>query len=817
MNDKHLKSIIKFQRFIKSKKEIDSDYIKNVIDFPYKIDKFQYDAIKSIEKGQHVLVTAHTSAGKSTIAEYSIAKCASLNQKVIYTSPIKTLSNQKYYDLKRKCSTILKMDSNDIGIMTGDVKINPETSQCIIMTTEILRNKLYKDLKYFEDVGIVIFDEVHYIKDIDRGHVWEESIIMLPSHITIVMLSATISNPEEFANWVQNIKGKKTNLVTTLYRPVPLNFYMFAKTNHSDDQIFSLVTSDKKIDYKNYELVKDHYYKYFKEKYSYKALFNFISEYIHTNRMTPAILFTFSRKNCEVYSKYITTSLIDHSERSEIEKIFNYYTSRNMSENDRYLPQTILIKDNLMKGIGIHHSGLLPLLKEIVEIIFGKGLIKLLFATETFAVGVNMPAKTVIFTELEKFDNYHGKRNLFTDEFLQMSGRAGRRGLDTKGYVIYLPIRPMLEKNELNSIILGNTPRIISKFILDHQLILKSIESENQDTFMIINNSLLNSENNKIINLNNKEIEDLNEKVKTYTIDLNNEEQEIINEYLDELNNTKRVKKKKQKLEMIKNRWKSKSKNFEKILDQLKDKNNLIERINYLSEQNDYIDNSACHEVLKTVNYLYDLNYINYDQDLNINFKNCKFLIKTLNKNNLTYLGIISCQINECNGLLLSQMIKQDIFKSCSEIDIVCILSLFIQDGNKNDEEYLSDKIISLELKKKIKSLNEINNNLCKVSKKYDVYYDFEFNYSFIDYIYLWSSGKDLREIYQKIEEIYENNIDKIYEGNFIKNVIKISNIVREIIDSFTIMNNFEMVEKFSKIDKLLMRGIISSTSIYLT
>ena len=411
--DKELKQIVQIQRLFRDKRIIDREYVKRIIDFPYKIDDFQLKSIESIEKHQHILVTAHTSAGKSTIAEFAIAKCGLTNKKVIYTSPIKTLSNQKYYDLKQKSTTLLNIRPEDIGIMTGDVKINSDNAQCTIMTTEILRNKLYKDITYFDDVDIVVFDEVHYIKDIDRGHVWEEAIIMMPEHITIVMLSATISNPREFADWVQNVKGCKTNLVSTLYRPVPLRFYLFA-----DEQLYPLITPEKKINTNNYNTVKKFYTKYYKDKYSPKALFNELSSYLHIEMSLPAILFCFSRKNCEIYSKYITLTLNTHEERSEIEHIFNKHVTKNMSASDRNLPQTLLIKSNLMKGIGIHHSGLLPLLKEIIEILFSKGLIKILFATETFAVGVNMPAKTVIFTELEKYDSYHGRRNLFTDEFL---------------------------------------------------------------------------------------------------------------------------------------------------------------------------------------------------------------------------------------------------------------------------------------------------------------------------------------------------------------------------------------------------------------
>ena len=193
--------------------------------FPYQLDPFQQQAIEAIEGDGNVLVTAHTSAGKSTVAEYAIAKCALLNQKVIYTSPIKTLSNQKFADFRQKADR-MNLTPEDIGIMTGDVKLNPD-AQCVIMTTEILRNMLYQGHPMISEIKMVIFDEVHYINDRDRGKVWEESIIMLPAEINLIMLSATIAGADRFAKWIESIKGKTTRLVSTLYRPVPLHHYIY--------------------------------------------------------------------------------------------------------------------------------------------------------------------------------------------------------------------------------------------------------------------------------------------------------------------------------------------------------------------------------------------------------------------------------------------------------------------------------------------------------------------------------------------------------------------------------------------------------------
>ena len=267
-------------------------------------------------------------------------------------------------------------------------------------------------------------------------------------------------------------------------------------------------------------------------------------------------------------------------------------------------------KRNLLKGIGIHHSGLLPLLKEIVEILFGKGLIKLLFATETFAVGVNMPAKTVIFTELEKYDNYHGRRLLFTDEFLQMSGRAGRRGLDVKGNVLYMPIKNMVPKSEISGLVLGNSPSIISKFLLDARLIVKSIESSEQDTFNIISNSLLNMETQEIIRLNKQEISQLKKQLESSCLSLTSEQKKTIHDYLELYHDQKKVKKKKLALNKIKDNWTGNPSLFELALEQFSSSQDLEKSIHLLENNNYQLLNSSSSEVYKLLNYLIDLGFL---------------------------------------------------------------------------------------------------------------------------------------------------------------------------------------------------------------
>ena len=233
-------------------KQDDCDLINKdpPITFPYNLDIFQKNAINTIEEGNHVLVTAHTSAGKTTVAEYAIAKAKEMGKKIIYTSPIKTLSNQKYYDFAQQYDSV--------GILTGDIKQNPD-ADIIIMTTEILRNMLFRSSEMIEDVQFIIFDEVHYINDQDRGHVWEETLIMIPSHIQIVMLSATINNPEKLGNWVA-LKGKQVDMVGTKFRPVPLVHNVFYK-----NELVPIMDNSYKLDLQKYSEIEQYYNKDFKK------------------------------------------------------------------------------------------------------------------------------------------------------------------------------------------------------------------------------------------------------------------------------------------------------------------------------------------------------------------------------------------------------------------------------------------------------------------------------------------------------------------------------------------------------------------------
>ena len=435
--------------------------------YPFTLDPFQSRSILCLENRQSVLVAAHTSAGKTVVAQYAIAMSLRDHQRVIYTSPIKALSNQKYRELAQQFK--------DVGLMTGDVTINSNAS-CIVMTTEILRNMLYKGSEITKEIAWVIFDEVHYMRDKARGVVWEETMILLSNKINYVFLSATIPNAREFAMWICKLKSQPCNVVYTDFRPVPLQHYVYPS---GSDTIYLAVDDKGNFKEDNFNKALSTFSENILDKND-KGKMNKkdkteddikkIVELINDQNLNPAIVFSFSKIECEELA--YSLSKIDLTTDDEKELIENIYTNAIMtlSTEDQALPQIEKMLPILKKGVGVHHGGMLPIVRECVELIFQEGLIKTLFSTETFSMGVNMPAKTVVFTNLEKFDgNEH--RFVTGGEFIQMSGRAGRRGLDEKGITI-LMLKKKMEPEKIREILSGQSDPLNSSFSLSYNQIV---------------------------------------------------------------------------------------------------------------------------------------------------------------------------------------------------------------------------------------------------------------------------------------------------------------------------------------------------------
>jgi superfamily II RNA helicase len=426
-------------------------------------DAFQKRAISSTDNGNSVIVCAPTGAGKTAIAEYIIEKCIAENKGIVYTAPIKALSNQKFRDFSSKYG-------NNIGILTGDVSLNAN-APILIMTTEIFRNTLLEDPERMNNISWVIFDEVHYIDDPERGTVWEESIIFCPEHMKILALSATIPNAIQLSAWIRKIHKHPIETIIEKKRPVPLHHCFQAQNRVLDDfeqlnkHIYSRM---KKSHHKNRKHNSFRDFEHESKNVSSNKISSLI-QHLQQNDKMPAIYFAFSRKRCEKLAfetRYF--NFLNPKEKAELKSIFaNLLKKYGLTEE----PSAIRMRSLIENGVAYHHAGLLPSLKEVVEQLFTSRLIKLIFTTETFALGINMPARTVVFDELRKF---YGQffANLRTRDYYQMAGRAGRRGIDTEGFV-YSRINPSrIDSDQIYKMIFSQPEPVISQFNLSYASLL---------------------------------------------------------------------------------------------------------------------------------------------------------------------------------------------------------------------------------------------------------------------------------------------------------------------------------------------------------
>jgi len=425
------------------------------------LDKFQEDAIKAVDHGESVMVSAPTGSGKTLTADYAIYKELQSGKRVIYTAPIKALSNQKYKEFTQDHG------EEAIGLITGDVVINP-TAQVLIMTTEVYRNMAVIKDPILSDVSYCIMDEIHYISDQERGYVWEESIIFSPGNVRFLFLSATVPNADEFARWVEKIKGHKVRVIRHEHRPVPLSIRFY-------DTDLGITTLEKIKERKKLDKYPEYgnMYKRGRPRARVRPP-SFVDVVKDLRDKLPCIYFVFSRKKTQDYaSKLRNMNFLSQPERGRVAVIIQDEW-RKMSPDVSSLKSAQELRQCLASGVGFHHAGLLPDLKHAVERLFSEGLVKVLFATETFAVGINMPAKTVVFDSLRKFTGT-GFRFLNTKEFYQISGRAGRRGMDKTGLSVSVVHRPSLDFRKAEELTRGDRMPITSQFQLSYNTVLNMV------------------------------------------------------------------------------------------------------------------------------------------------------------------------------------------------------------------------------------------------------------------------------------------------------------------------------------------------------
>ena len=815
--------------------------------FNHPLHDFQKWSIESTVNGHHVLACAPTGSGKSLCAEFAIDFFHSKGKKSIYCSPIKSLSNQKYYDFTQKYPDI------SIGLITGDIKIN-STADVLIMTTEILLNKLSISKTSIKDnsvltaqkmdfemdieteLGCVIFDEIHMIGDKDRGHVWENSIMLLPRHIQMICLSATLDDPEKFALWLETrgepnaIYDKIVYLTKKLVRPVPLTHYSFITVNSSIfkaikdkafqeeiktfiDKPFILQDSNGAFNEQTY-LNMTRMLRLFESKevrVKRTHVLNQLSKHLVENEMLPALCFVFSIKQLERCAEEITTPLLEFDSKipytieRECEQII-----RKLPNYREYLhlPEYVNLVALLQKGIAIHHSKMIPILREIVEILFSRGMIKMLFCTTSVAIGLNLPVKTSIFTDIYKH-NGDNISILQGHEYVQAAGRAGRLGLDTVGHVIHL--NNLFTKTDISSykkMMKGAPQSIVSNFKITYNLLLNLISRNERDYCSVAKKSMIQDEINNQVNRLHKDtiqvssgLEKMNEVIQHIKTPI-----AVIEEYIDlkkklPLNVNKKKKEIERGIQRIEDEQRSimnDTEIFKKYNEKRIEKETLNEKI-------EFTKNMFNSNVLIVLEILKNNDFIQLTHDPDLNGPPHSMLIK----------GHVATHLKEVHCLVFANLICSDRFRNFSSKEIVGILSCFTNIK-------ISDNLKSIIPKSEYRDVKQI---VTEIKEQYDFYYDIEvknridtgidytIHFDLIDYLITWCESENEIECKMVLQKIGEEK--EVFLGEFVKAILKINNIVSEMEKVAELIGDIELLKKLKDIPLCTMKFVATNQSLY--
>ena len=830
--------------------------------YSFTLSDFQKYAIEGIVTGNHVLVTAHTGSGKTLPAEFAIEYFHNKGKKVIYTSPIKALSNQKFYEFSKQYPHI------SFGILTGDLKTNPD-ADVLIMTTEILQNQLYSRLHKNQntstdslfptvtstsfnmdidnELGAVIFDEVHYINDSDRGKVWEETIMMLPPQVQMTMLSATIDRADKFARWCETVSdckttGKQVYLCPTTTRVVPLHHYYYTNMTQSiyktikDKELQASLRKqlgvlqpmrnpEKNFHEDSYLATKNTLQLF--DKHNLRASSNFVLnelvKHLHENEMLPALCFVFSRKNVETYAQQIQVPLLeDDSKVPYIARKECELMLRKLPNYQEYLclPEYETMVRLLEKGIAIHHSGILPVLREIVEMLFAKGYIKLLFATETFAVGINMPTKTVIFTSMMKYTN-GGNRFLLSHEYTQMAGRAGRRNLDTIGHVIHCNNMFGFPSMEDYKRILAGVPQTLkSRFQIGYHLILRLLKMENYNFKDFISQSMMQEDIDNAVNSQEKILSELQEKLSTMKSNYHIKTQPIV---LDEIKDLKETipylqnKKRKQAERRLENIQQLHGKELERDLLQIGKQDIINHEIKKATRDFQHASSYVTEQCMKVFTILEKNGFIvkqeQEDSDTNESHESHE---SHESQYVLTSKGSLALCVQETHCLALVDFIESGAFDTLTVYEIIALLSIFANIRVKEDFRSLQPQYANnCALYQTTKTLTD---NITK-------YYDEEIRayihtpveietiqYDIMQESQQWSSARNEVECLQITRNLKEKGI---FLGEFIKALLKINTIAAELETLSETLGKVDLVAKFHIIPEKTLKFVATNQSLY--
>lgn len=808
--------------------------------YSYPLHDFQKWAIKGIVDGNHVLVCAPTGSGKTLPGEFALDFFHQKGKKTIYTSPIKALSNEKFYNFTQKYPHI------SVGLITGDIKTNPD-ADVLIMTTEILMNKLYQiksttpnlnssvsfEMDIESELGCVVFDEIHMINDESRGHVWEQCIMLLPPHIQMIGLSATLDNPEKFAFWLETKGDISKPVQKTVYltrkqvRAVPLIHYGFITANQTVfkyirdketqaeirkniDKPFVIQDEKGVFNDVNYLNITKTLKLFEKNDIRIKRqhILNKVTEYLVEKEMLPALCYVFSRKQLEKCAEELSTTvlefdskvpyIVDRECEQIIRKLPNY-------EEYLHLPEYLNLVKMLRRGVGIHHAGLMPILREMVELLFARGFIKILFCTETMSVGINLPVKTTIFTDVNKF-NGEIIRTLYSHEYTQAAGRAGRLGLDTVGHVIHLNnLFRNVDSVSYKTMMNGKPQALTSKFKISYNLLLNLLDIGDHNLTQFASRSMITGDLDgqmKDIYYKITTLQSELDNVKNYTNNLRTPV-EIICQYIElNRNKTTAVNKKRKEIERMIQNIRDNYKYIEQdkvSYDKISSKES---EINVLQSQMDSLNSYFRSGVGSVLELLNEEKFIDGDN-------------KDENTLKLTLQGKIASQIREIHCLAFAKLYDEKVLDQLSSKQLVALFSCFT---NIRVQEDLKDNVPKSDD-------SEVNNNVLKVLDLYNNYqnkeisrnintgFDYEVHYDLLNFTEKWCDAESVEECKLVLQEMGTKK--EIFLGEFVKALLKINNISSEFEKIAEMTGNIAFLSKLREIPNMTLKYVVTNQSLY--
>ena len=826
--------------------ELEAKFADVFAKWPFPLSNFQKWAIYSAHSNYDTLVCAPTGSGKTLPADFIIDHITSRGKKVIYTTPIKALSNDKLAEMTEKFPHI------SFGLLTGDNKFNPE-AQVLIMTTEIYLNTLLKllfmksqedydpkklsldfNMNIDEELGFVIHDEIHYINDRDRGHIWEKAIMNQPKHIPYIGLSATIASPERLCEWSQH--PKKANrgeiyLCVDKVRNVPIEhcaFITIPESNYKNlkdqstfencNKLVTLKYQDNPFEEENYNKLKNTLKYIYDHKIQIKDsfVFNKVIEYLKANNLLPGLVFVFSRKQCHVWSKMIQKSLFEEGSKipSIIEKEAKQILIKKLPNWKEYvaLPEFRVIVKLLEKGIAVHHSGVTPVFREMIEILYRKQYIKLLIATETFAIGVNVAIKSVVYTGLQKYD---GKRFRFvySHEYAQGAGRAGRRGKDTKGTVIHL-LNIFDRRNSLpdpktyRSMLSGRPEHLKSKFCIDFKLIISMLATGNTNFVDYVNSSMLSNEISNQLTRLEQENNDFTEQLKKKESGFQymRTPREVLEEYHKDKTDCEMAARKKKKIlqrkiSNVEASYKGFADDYKKYLEYLDFKNFLATNEKSYKNTKSYVSNeiSLHSQILKENNFI-DGEIVDND------YSNLVSTVK----------GMMAANIHEMHPLACIDILSENYLDDLTVEELVSVLSIFTPIRISEEEAYVdvSHTNVNDTIKDTVKLWKKQLNKYYDIETKYQTNFtdSYDIHYDMCEFMYKWCFAENEAQCRVIYEEAKKYNI---YMGEFVKAILKIVNICNELEKAAIVQENMKLTHTLSLVRDKVLKSVATNQSLY--